>query len=238
MDNKQQEIVSMFDRIAKSYDLTNRVLSFGSDLLWRKEACRLAYRLAGKEDIEKIVDVACGTGDMLRFWAEEAKRARIRIGELIGVDPSANMLAIARRKLPQATFIQGYAQQLPLEGGQADLVSITYGIRNVTQRLQALQEFYRILKPGGLLLILEFTKRPRTTPLDRLVEWYMKGILPKVGGLLSGNFEAYRYLPDSIDHFLTTQQLLEELERSGFTPLKTKSFAFGVSTLFIARKDG
>ena len=226
----------MFDEIAKSYDLANRVLSFGSDVIWRKRACQKAYGYLGKRALGRICDVACGTGDMLLFWNKEAKRSGIEVEEYLGIDPSSGMLEVARQKLPQFRFLQAYAQELPLEDESADVVSITYGIRNVVDRIDALKEFYRVLRPGGMLVILEFTKRERRSLMDRVVDGYMKYILPNVGGLVSGNKEAYEYLPNSIDNFLTTEQLVRELEEVGFEMKDVKSFSFGISTMFIAQK--
>lgn len=234
--DKQKRIVHMFDDIAKSYDLTNRVLSFGSDIAWRKRACELAYDLYEKDAIERIVDVACGTGDMLGFWEKMAAKKKIEVRDFLGVDPSSGMLEVAKEKFPHFRYLQAYAQELPLESASAEFVSITYGIRNVVERQEAIAEFYRILKPGGVLVILEFTKREKRTPMDAVVEFYMKKVLPRIGGLVSGNKEAYEYLPNSIDNFLTTEQLVRELENAGFTMRTVRSFSFGISTLFIAQK--
>jgi len=226
----------MFDQIATRYDLANRVLSFGSDVGWRKRACRKALDLYKRASIERIVDVACGTGDMLAFWQKEAMKKGVAVREYLGIDPSGGMLEVAQKKFPHFAYLQAYAQQLPLSDESAEIVSITYGIRNVVEREKAFEEFFRVLKPGGVLVILEFTKKERQGVLDRGVEFYMQKVLPFIGGLVSGNKEAYEYLPNSIDHFLTTKQLVDELEQSGFVMRYLRSFSFGVSTLFIAQK--
>ncbi len=236
--DKQKKIVSMFDDIAKSYDLANRVLSFGSDIAWRKRACERAFGLYDKKDIYQIVDVACGTGDMLGFWQKIAQKRGIDVKSFTGVDPSLGMLEVAKEKFPQFNYIEAYAQDIPLDDSSCEFVSITYGIRNVVERKKAIEEFYRILKPEGILVILEFTKREKSTLMDRMVELYMKKILPAVGGMVSGNRDAYEYLPNSIDAFLTTEQLIRELQESGFKMENVASFSFGISTLFIARKVG
>jgi len=234
--DRQTKIVEMFDAIAQKYDLANRVLSFGSDIAWRKKACQRTFGYYNQRTVGRITDVACGTGDMLLFWKKEADRASVVVGEYLGIDPSEGMLEVARKKLPECHFIQAYAQDLPLMDETSDIVSITYGIRNVVDRYEAIKEFYRVLKPGGILVILEFTKRNRRFFLDSLVEFYMKKVLPRIGGFLSGNKAAYEYLPNSIDNFLTTEQLIKELERSGFEMLEVKAFSFGISTMFIAKK--
>ena len=227
----------MFDDIAKSYDVANRVLSFGSDIGWRKKACRKAFDIYNQRKIEKIVDVACGTGDMLGFWEKMAQKSNIDVEKFIGIDPSSGMLDVAKEKFPHFTYMQAYAQELPLKDNSTEFVSITYGIRNVVERLEAISEFYRVLKPGGMLVILEFTKREKRSILDKVVETYMKKVLPTIGGAVSGNKEAYEYLPNSIDGFLTTEQLIKELEEEGFAMEYVQPFSFGISTLFIARKQ-
>ncbi len=234
--DKQKKIVSMFDDIAKSYDIANRILSFGSDIVWRKRACERAFEIYNNDSIERIVDVACGTGDMLGFWEQTARKKGIGVDDFVGVDPSEGMLEVAKEKFPHFSYVVAFAQDLPLPSEAAEFVSITYGIRNVVERKEAIDEFYRILKPGGVLVILEFTKRRKQNLMDNIVEFYMKNILPRVGGMVSGNKDAYEYLPNSIDSFLTTEQLIEELEAVGFTMEYVKAFSFGISTLFIAKK--
>ncbi len=234
--DRQKKIVSMFDEIAKSYDLANRVLSFGSDILWRRRACQMAYDLYGKKEISQITDVACGTGDMLGFWEKMATKKKIVVKNYVGVDPSQGMLEVAKEKFPHFDYIQAYAQELPLPDESSEFLSITYGIRNVVEREAAIKEFARVLKPGGILVILEFTKKERFDVVDKATQWYMKRLLPRIGGVVSGNKEAYEYLPNSIDNFLTTKQLVQELEKGGFQIQKLRSFSFGISTLFIAQK--
>ncbi len=235
-NNKQKKIVSMFDDIAKTYDLANRVLSFGSDVVWRKKACDKAYEFYGKKNIDRITDVACGTGDMLGFWQKRAEKKDIFVKEYLGIDPSSGMLKVAKEKFPTFSYIEAFAQDLPLEDNSSDFISISYGIRNVVDRVEAIKEFHRVLKPGGMLIILEFTKREKSSFVDNVVEFYMKKILPTVGGIVSGNKEAYEYLPNSIDNFLTTEKLIQELEENDFEIMYNRSFSMGISTLFIAKK--
>ena len=116
------------------------------------------------------------------------------------------------------------------------MISISYGIRNVVDRVEALQEFNRALKPKGLVMILEFTKQDRSGVVNKMVDFGMKKVLPRVGGLISKNYEAYKYLPDSIEEFLTTEMLARELEEAGFEMKYTKSFSMGISTLLVAQK--
>jgi demethylmenaquinone methyltransferase/2-methoxy-6-polyprenyl-1,4-benzoquinol methylase len=233
---KQEKIVGMFDEIASTYDLANRVLSFGIDIQWRKKGCDKAFEILNKKELGQITDVATGTGDLLRYWREQADKAGVKIDRYVGIDPSVGMLDVARKKIDFAEFIEGKAQKLPIEDGSSDVISISYGIRNVVDRVEALQEFYRTLKPGGIVVILEFTKQERSGPFDKVVDFGMKKVLPKVGGLISKNYEAYQYLPDSIEEFLTTEMLQKELEEAGFEMKYTKSFSMGISTLLVAQK--
>lgn len=234
--SKQEKIVSMFNDIAGTYDIANRVLSLGIDKSWRNKACNKTFELYNKNDIERIVDVACGTGDMIEFWQKIAKSNGINLQNIIGVDPSVGMMDVAKKKLPDVEFIEAGAAQMPLDSEHADIISISYGIRNVVQRQEAFDEFSRVLKKGGLVVISEFTKKEKVSLLDHLTDFYLNKVLPTLGGLISKNKEAYTYLPNSIDEFLTTENLCKELKQAGLEPIFTKDFSMKISTLIIARK--
>ena len=233
---KQDKIVGMFDDIAETYDLANRVLSMGIDIQWRKKGCDKAFEILGKNELSQVTDVATGTGDLLIYWKEQAEKNDVTIDKYVGIDPSVGMLEVAKKKVDFAEFIEGKAQELPIEDGSTDVISISYGIRNVVDRVEALDEFHRALKPGGLVVILEFTKQDRSGIIDKVVDFGMKKVLPKIGGFISKNYEAYQYLPESIEEFLTTEMLSKELEEAGFEMKYTKSFSMGISTLLVAQK--
>jgi len=233
---KQEKIVSMFDDIASTYDTANRVLSMGIDIQWRKKGCDKAFEILGTDTLEQVTDVATGTGDLLIYWREQARKNGVEINKYVGIDPSTGMLDVARDKVDFAEFIVGKAQDLPIDDESTDVISISYGIRNVVDRIEALQEFHRALKPGGIVMILEFTKQDRSGLVDKIVDFGMKKILPRIGGLISKNYEAYKYLPDSIEEFLTTEMLSQELEEAGFEMRYTQSFSMGISTLLVAQK--
>ena len=234
--DKQDKIVGMFDDIASTYDLANRVLSFGIDIQWRKKGCDKAFEILGQEELEQVTDVATGTGDLLIYWKEQAQKNDVNIKRYVGVDPSVGMLDVAKKKVDFAEFIEGKAQELPIANESTDVISISYGIRNVVDRVEALQEFYRALKPNGIVMILEFTKQERSGVVDKVVDFGMKKVLPKIGGFISKNYEAYQYLPESIEEFLTTEMLSKELEEAGFEMKYTESFSMGISTLLVAQK--
>ena len=233
---KQEKIVSMFDDIAPTYDTANRVMSMGVDKSWRRKACDLAYEYYAKDSLDKIVDVACGTGDMMDFWKRRSEKSGIAIGEIVGVDPSVGMVDVARKKYPKFNYHISKATQIPLEDESADILSITYGIRNVVEREQALSEFNRVLKKGGLVVILEFMKNENPSLLGKVRDFYMNKILPKIGGFISKNIEAYEYLPNSIGDFSTVENMQNELKTAGFEMLYNQSFSMDISTLLIARK--
>ncbi len=233
---KQEKIVSMFNDIAGTYDIANRVLSMGIDKSWRNKACNRTFELYDKKSIERIVDVACGTGDMIMFWKENALKNGIELKNIIGVDPSVGMMEVGKQKLPEVEFIEAFADNIPIEDESVDIISISYGIRNVVQRQEAFNEFARVLKKDGLVVISEFTKNEKTNPLDYLTDFYMNKILPTLGGLISKNKEAYTYLPSSIDEFLTTDNLCKELKQAGLELVHVKAFSMKISTLIIGRK--
>jgi len=233
---KQEKIVSMFNNIAPTYDRANRVMSMGIDKSWRDKACNKTFELYNQKEIEKIVDVACGTGDMILFWKQNANKKGVTLKNIVGVDPSVGMMEVGKKKLPEVEFLEAFATQMPIENESVDILSISYGIRNVVERQEAFIEFARVLKKGGLVVISEFTKNKKETPVDYLTDFYINRILPVVGGVISKNKEAYRYLPDSIDEFLTTENLQKELKNAGLEPIYTKAFSMKISTLIIAKK--
>ena len=232
---KQEKIVDMFNQIAPTYDVANRVLSLGVDVSWRKFACRYMLEIFKNKSIN-IVDVACGTGDMMGLWSEISKEFGVQIKSLTGIDPSSGMLKEARAKFPNFKFIEAYADNTTLASGEAQILSISYGIRNVVERKAALREFNRVLAAGGYVVVLEFTKRQKKGIVTSLRDFYLSKILPKIGGFISKNKEAYEYLPSSIENFLDAKSFCDELIEAGFEIDLCKGFSMDISTLFIAKK--
>ncbi|MCR4941599.1 MAG: bifunctional demethylmenaquinone methyltransferase/2-methoxy-6-polyprenyl-1,4-benzoquinol methylase UbiE [Campylobacter sp.] len=232
---KQEKIVEMFNDIAPTYDVANRVMSMGVDISWRKFACEHSLKkFIGKNIC--IVDVACGTGDMMGIWRDIAAKLGVGLESLIGVDPSNGMLEVARNKFKDFKFIQAFADNIPLQSQSTDILSISYGIRNVVARKEALAEFNRVLKIGGYVVVLEFTKRKKSGFLTALRDFYLSKILPIIGGFISKNKEAYEYLPNSIEGFLDAKSFCDELHEAGFDIEVCRGFSMDISTLFIARK--
>ena len=232
--NKQREIVAMFDEIASNYDLANRILSFGIDTRWRKEACEKAIKLCDKQTLD-ILDIACGTGDMIAQWLKSSQGKEISC--IVGIDPSAEMLKIARQKLPLSVILQnGEAKDLRIEAQSVDILSIAYGLRNVVEVDLALSEFHRTLRKNGILVILEFSKKDDENIFDKIARFYTKRILPYIGGFISRNYKAYKYLPDSVDDFLSLEQIASKLRALGFEMKERKRYFGNVCSLIIAQK--
>lgn len=232
----QEKIVEMFNDIAPTYDRANRVLSMGIDKTWRKKGCDLAYKLMDKKEIDLILDIACGTGDMMDHWMKRAKKHNIQVKKVLGVDPSDGMVNVARDKFPKFDYAISKATEIPVKDATADFLSISYGIRNVVEREDALREFNRVLKPGGYVVILEFMKRENPGTMAKVTDFYLNKVLPKIGGIISNNKEAYEYLPNSIEGFLTLEKMQDELNTAGFEVCYSKSFSMNISSLIIARK--
>ncbi|MDL0079780.1 class I SAM-dependent methyltransferase [Helicobacter zhangjianzhongii] len=263
----QRSIIAMFDDIAKDYDKTNRILSLGIDISWRKDAVKRAYKARNAKDIERIVDVACGSGDMIKHWHSYALESNIVVGEMIGIDPSQEMLKIAQKKLQAigGSFAKVDSSSRILEDSQAkleskkldskislhlgeakdlstlqsqsvDILSISYGLRNVLEYKQALREFARVLKPGGIVVVLDFFKNSSPSLIDRIIGIYTKHILPCIGYLISRNYAAYKYLPDSMESFITPDELALAFKEANLQPLEIKSYSAGISHLVLGQK--
>ncbi len=221
----QEKIVKMFDEIAESYDLVNRVISLGSDKIWREKAIKETLNFSFENP--SILDVACGTGDMIEIWKKYTPK-------VVGLDPSEKMLEVAKKRFKDVKFYHGFAQNLPFEKESFDIVSISFGIRNVVEIDKAIEEFARVLKRDGILLILEFTKPDKKSFLRNCIDLYSKKILPKIAGAISGKKEAYEYLPNSIENFYTLNELCQKLNKN-FTILKAKNFKLSPTSMIIAK---
>ncbi|WP_041913142.1 bifunctional demethylmenaquinone methyltransferase/2-methoxy-6-polyprenyl-1,4-benzoquinol methylase UbiE [Helicobacter mustelae] len=236
LENKQEKIIEMFNEIAPNYDRINRIMSMGVDVAWRRDACKRALELQ-KNNPLCIADIACGTGDMILHWEKQSRDRKV---SFIGIDPSSKMLEVAKEKLSKipAKLHESMAQDLwVLENESVDVLSIAYGIRNVVDIERALSEFWRVLKPNGVLVILEFTRKECRGFLDKMMQFYTRKILPVVGGMISRNYRAYAYLPHSIDGFLSTEVLEQKIKERGFKMMMVKGYNVNISTLFLAKKE-
>ncbi len=221
----------MFDRIAPRYDLLNRLLSAGIDVRWRR-ACVdfLALPPAGR-----VLDLCTGTADLM---IEALRRDGARQG--VGVDLSPAMLGRGAAKLEQrgmagrSALLGGDVTALPLAADALDGALVAFGIRNVGEPLLALQEARRVLRPGGALVVLEFAL-PRGV-LGALYRFYFRSLLPRLGGLISGDRGAYAYLPASVERFATPEELAGLMQRAGFTDVQSRRLTGGIAWLHRGRK--
>lgn len=222
------QVWAMFDRIAHRYDLLNRSLSFGQDQRWRR---RLARYLPERSEL-RLVDLATGTADQLLWLAEDP-----RINKGLGLDLAEKMLAIGRDKIERAgqsdklELETGDATALPLPDACADVVTMAFGIRNVESVSAALAEIRRILKPEGRVLILEFGL-PQYAVIRRSYLWYFRHILPRIGGWISGDAHAYRYLNRTVESFPYGADFCALLEQAGFHTVQAHPLTFGVAFIY------
>lgn len=220
----------MFSQIAWRYDLLNSLLSLGLDKRWRRAAARAAF--AG--GAQRVLDVATGTADL----ALELKRTRPS-AEVVGVDFAEPMLAIGRRKAEkkglEVTLEQGDGLNLPYPDASFDALTVAYGLRNFADVGRGLREFYRVLRPGGRVVVLEFPPPPKGI-FGKLFRFYFLQVLPRVGGWLSGQRRAYAYLPESVLQFPPPAELARLLETAGFAGVRYRLQTFGVSALHTGEK--
>ena len=234
--DKRSRVRRMFAAIAPSYDLNNRLHSLWMDQRWRKRAVDLAI-LNG---FERIVDVACGTGDLTIAFRDALFDKYQEAESVIGIDFTPDMLPIARRKAIDESvyWINGDAQSLPLPDACCDVVSIAFGIRNVADPAAALAEFYRVLRPGGRVIVLEFSL-PTHPVLRGLYNFYFRQVLPRTATLISGDKTgAYKYLPESVNTFIGRSEMVEMLRAAGFERVEQFPMTFGVCVCYRGVKAG
>jgi demethylmenaquinone methyltransferase/2-methoxy-6-polyprenyl-1,4-benzoquinol methylase len=219
----------MFDRVARRYDLVNTVLSGGTDGGWRRWAARETGLPAGGS----ALDVACGSG---RLTAELAKRAG-QGGRVVGLDFSAQMLEVARRHYPKLEFIEGDALGLPFDNASFDASTISFGLRNLADPVRGLREMARVVKPGGRAVVLEFVRPPRGL-VGMGYRLYLRTLLPVIGGVISGDRPAYRYLSDTIDSYRTPGELAGMAAAAGWSDIKYRGLAMGTVGLLSGRPAG
>jgi demethylmenaquinone methyltransferase/2-methoxy-6-polyprenyl-1,4-benzoquinol methylase len=226
-DDHARRVRDMFARISSRYDLLNHLLSANIDKRWRRITIRkLQPLLPGHA---RALDVACGTGDLSIEIFEHTG------ANVIGLDFCRPMLELARQKTQRIDFVEGDALRLPFTDGTFDLVTIGFGLRNLSSIEAGLNELSRILKPGGWVAILEFSQ-PTGRFFRTLVSFYYS-LVPRFGGLVSGSRSAYQYLPDTISRFPNQEKLAELMRGARFAEVSFENLTGGIAALHIGRRD-
>lgn len=222
-------ISSMFNRISSKYDLTNRVLSFGIDLYWRRRLTRSILREEGE-----LLDLATGTGDQLIDILKKKPRLIIH-----GVDVAEEMLGICRKKIDKRNakvdLYKADAASLPFKEKRFEYVTVSFGIRNMSKYQLVLREIRRVLKSNGQLLILEFSL-PKNRFVQPLYLFYLRRMVPLIGGILTRDADAYTYLNRSIEGFVQPEVMARDLLEEGFKSVDFYPLTLGVVTLYVATK--
>ncbi len=227
MTEKKTEVKKIFDSIAWRYDFLNHLLSFGMDIYWRKKA----LKLTGFDSNSILLDVACGTGDV----AIEARKQGAE--KIFGADYSFNMLQLFEKKSEwiKSRTVQMVAENLPLKDESVTNITVAFGVRNFYDIQEGFNSFYRILRKGGKATIIEF-RLPSNSVFKALYKFYFKKILPVVGGIISGDMKAYKYLPRSVEEFDEKVNMPELLRNSGFRNIEIYPLTMGIVQTIIATK--
>ncbi len=227
-----ERVQGIFSNIADDYDQFNRLSSMGIDRSWRTKTVKAANLQKGS----RVLDLCAGTGDLTLALAEGGTHARV-----VGTDFVPEMLAVADRKLPDykgpadVSFSVADAQKLPFEDESFEVVTVAFGIRNLPDRAANIQEVLRVLSPGGRYVILEFTKPP-FPPFRWGYHFYLRTVIPFIGGRLSGDRESFQYLNDSILRFPDQPTLAAELRQAGFTAISWENLTGGIVAIHTAVK--
>jgi demethylmenaquinone methyltransferase/2-methoxy-6-polyprenyl-1,4-benzoquinol methylase len=226
--DKKEQVADMFNSIAYRYDFLNRFLSVGIDIWWRKKAISQLKTLSP----QKVLDVATGTGDVAIMTYKMLKPVKIT-----GIDISEGMLELGRKKIAKAGFSQriellkGDSEKIPFEDNHFDAITVAFGVRNFQNLDKGLKEMYRVLQPGGRMVVLEFSKSRNV-----LFNFYLNVVAPAVGKLFSKNKEAYQYLNDSVQAFPEGQTFINIMHDAGFTQTYLKKLSFGICTIYCGSK--
>ena len=229
---KKEQVASMFDNISGTYDFLNHFMSLGIDIIWRKKAIRELLSIQPKV----MLDVATGTGD----FAFEAIKI-LKPEQIIGVDISQGMLDVAVKKINERqlqhvfSVALGDSEGLQFPDDKFDAITVAFGVRNYENLEKGLADMYRVLKPGGKIVILEFSK-PRAFPIKQGYNFYFKHITPLLGKLFSKDERAYSYLPESVAAFPDGNDFVRLMSKVGFTGAKDRRLTFGVSAIYTGIK--
>lgn len=229
--NKKKQVERMFDTISNNYDNLNRVISFGIDIKWRKKVVAIVKN----NNPANILDIATGTGDLAINLSQTGA------SKIVGLDISEGMLSVGRKKIAQKNLfdkiemIQGDSEALPFENNSFDAITVAFGVRNFETLEKGLTEILRVLKPGGVFVVLE-TSVPTKFPFKQGYNFYSRNLLPLIGKLFSKDREAYSYLSESAAAFPYGKEFNNILLKTGFTNIEDKPQTLGVATIYTASK--
>jgi len=227
---KKEQVAKMFDAISKNYDGLNRVISLGIDIKWRKKV----VEIVGKNNPKQILDIATGTGDLALMMA------KLNPEKIIGLDISEGMLAVGKEKIAKVNLskkiemVVGDSEEMPFNDDTFDAITVSFGVRNFANLDKGIQEIARVLKPSGVLVILE-TSNPTKFPFKQGYKLYTNLFLPVIGKLFSKDKVAYSYLSESANSFPFGTAFNNILQKNGFTHTEDKPVTFGVATIYTAR---
>jgi demethylmenaquinone methyltransferase/2-methoxy-6-polyprenyl-1,4-benzoquinol methylase len=227
------QVWKMFDRIAARYDMLNRILSLGQDIIWRKKVAQVLPQTPQ----QNILDLATGTGDQLIYLY----KCSDRISHGTGIDLASEMLAVGEKKINQLqlndviSLEKGDAENIQFESDSFDVVTMSFGIRNVTDVKKSLGEMLRVLKKKGRVIILEFSL-PKYVIVKKLYLFYFRHILPFIGGVISGDKSAYQYLNKTVETFPYGKQFCDLMTGQGFKDVQMKVLTFGIATIYYGDK--
>jgi demethylmenaquinone methyltransferase / 2-methoxy-6-polyprenyl-1,4-benzoquinol methylase len=229
--SKKRQVEEMFDQISPRYDLLNHLLSANIDKTWRRKAVEILSTFQPKT----ILDVATGTADFAIAAAD------LMPEKITGIDLSEGMMNIGRQKINKLglnhliELQKADSESLPFNNDAFDAVTVGFGVRNFENLQKGLEEIYRVLKPGGIFIVLEFS-RPENKVFGSLYIFYFTKILPLLGRLISSNNRAYSYLPESVQNFPDGKDFLERLEKAGFNSCTSKPLTMGIASIYKAQK--
>ncbi|UEG51826.1 bifunctional demethylmenaquinone methyltransferase/2-methoxy-6-polyprenyl-1,4-benzoquinol methylase UbiE [Mucilaginibacter daejeonensis] len=229
---KKEQVADMFNNISKTYDFLNHFMSLGIDIVWRK----IAINELKADKPKRILDVATGTGD-LAFEALSILKPE----KIVGVDISAGMLEIAKQKIAKRGLGHkfevrlGDSEKLPFEANEFDAITVAYGVRNFEDLEAGLADMLRVMRPGGKLVVLEFSK-PRVFPVKQLYNFYFNYITPGIGKLFSKDSRAYTYLPESVAAFPDGKRFTDLMDKVGYKATKSRPLMFGICSVYTGIK--
>jgi len=228
---RKEQVTKMFDNISGNYDFMNRIMTFGIDVKWRKKV----VKMVAKTKPERILDIATGTGDFAIMLAD------IKPKQIVGLDISKGMLEVGKKKVKEKglddliTMVLGDSENLPFDDNSFDAVTVGFGVRNFENLDKGLQEINRILRPGGIFVVLE-TSQPEKFPFKQLYKFHTKYIIPLLGKMFSSDQKAYEYLPQSAEAFPYGKAFNNILKKNKFTSVQNYPLLFGAASIYKAFK--